>query len=253
MAVARNHHFSATVRSAQGLCETHSVSQTPLLFHFTLLQQPGRKERVLLWSTITLFTQQMDTEIGTCLWTWLKGPLQSAGALYWKWGEGACTPPAAIRWISSHALKCPSSRSGENESWERINHSFPSRSLVHGHFLSGLANCNNLCRNNHSTNPIWPAFFSSLLQCRRLQSLTFVLPCWKQSMNWWPYESQKNPANHCGKSRPRTWSMTAGLFPSIFPFSFFLLCRSLSQSFLPTSVWSCLRAANFSRIVFMCC
>lgn len=34
-----------------------------------------------------------------------------------------------------------------------------SRSLVLGHFLSGLANCNTLCRNNHSTNPLWSAFF----------------------------------------------------------------------------------------------
>lgn len=33
VAVAMNHRFSATVQRAQGLCQTHSVSQTVLLFH----------------------------------------------------------------------------------------------------------------------------------------------------------------------------------------------------------------------------
>lgn len=109
-----------------------------------------------------------------------------------------------------------------------------SRSLVLGHFLSSLANCNSLCRNNRSTNPIWPGSFSFLFPS--VHSLTFVLPCWEQSMNWWPYESQKSPANHCGKSRPSTLSMTAGLFPlssffcpSLSPF------LSLSHYFRPTS------------------
>lgn len=138
-----------------------------------------------------------------------------------------------------------------------------SRSLVLGHFLSGLANCNSLCRNNRSTNPIWPGSFSFLFPS--VHSLTFVLPCWEQSMNWWPYESQKSPANHCGKSRPSTLSMTAGLFPLS---SFFCPSLSLSLS-LPYSLSSflsltisvlqartlggSLKTTNFSRIVFMCC
>lgn len=110
-----------------------------------------------------------------------------------------------------------------------------SRSLVLGYFLSDPANCNNLCRNNRRTNPIWPGFFSFLLTpVQTVHSLTFVLPCWKQSMNWWPYESKRSPANHCGKSRPCTLSMTAGLFPSFFPpFSFFVSLR-LSLSFFPS-------------------
>lgn len=115
---------------------------------------------------------------------------------------------------------------------------FFSRSLVLGYFLSGLANCNNLCRNNRRTNPIWPGFFSfPFTSAQTVHSLTFVLPCWKQSMNWWPYDSQKSPANHCGKSRPSTLSMTAGLFPSfLFFFLFFLLSLSLSlsPSFFPS-------------------
>lgn len=109
-----------------------------------------------------------------------------------------------------------------------------SRSLVLGHFLSGLANCNNLCRNNRSTNPIWPGFFSFLFtSVQTLYSLTFVLPSWKQSMNWWPYESQKSPANHCGKSHPSILSMTAGVFLSIL-FLFFLLSLSIFLSLFPS-------------------
>lgn len=130
-----------------------------------------------------------------------------------------------------------------------------SRSVVLGYFLSGPANCNNLCRNNRRTNPIWPGFFSFLLTpVQTVHSLTFVLPCWKQSMNWWPYESKKSPANHCGKSRPCTLSMTAGLFPSFFP-PFLSLSPSVFpfHSSPPTSAWGSLKGANFSRIVFMCC
>lgn len=52
-----------------------------------LLQWAGRRDMVLLQFMITLFTWQMDTEIGTRLWTWVKAPLQSAAVLYGRWGE----------------------------------------------------------------------------------------------------------------------------------------------------------------------
>lgn len=120
VAVAMNHRSSATAPNAQGLCQTHSVSQTVRLFH-----SPGRRDMALLQSMITLFSRQMDTEIGTRLWTWVKALLQSAGALYVSRGERGVYLLTAIRWISSHALKCPFSCIGENESWERISQSFP--------------------------------------------------------------------------------------------------------------------------------
>lgn len=43
VAVAMNHGFSATAPNAQGLCQTHSISQTVWLFHFSTAM--GRKER----------------------------------------------------------------------------------------------------------------------------------------------------------------------------------------------------------------
>lgn len=90
----------------------------------SLLQRPGSREMVRLWSMITLLTQQMGAEIGTRLWTRVEAPLQSAAALYWRRGECGCTL-MAIRWISSRAPERPLSRSGENESRERISQSFP--------------------------------------------------------------------------------------------------------------------------------
>lgn len=160
----------------------------------------------------------------------------------------------AIRWISSHALKCPYGRSGENESWESVSQSFSQGHWCSATFYVALPTVTISAETIAAPIQFGPAsFLFSLLQCRRLHSLTFVLPCWKQSMNWWPYESQKSPANHCGKSHTSTLSMTAGFFPAIFSFSFFSLCPAHSHSLLPTSTWGSLRAANFSRIVFMCC
>ena len=67
VAVAMNHGFSATASNAQGLCQTHSVSRCGC--SIPPPQWPERKDTVLLQSTITLLTQQMDMEIGTRLWT----------------------------------------------------------------------------------------------------------------------------------------------------------------------------------------
>lgn len=54
-------------------------------------------------------------------------------------------------------------------------------------------------------------------------------------MNWWPYESPKNRANHCGKSHTSTLSIAAGFFLQI---SFFLcfLCLSRCPSYKPLGV-----------------
>ncbi|KAK9514090.1 hypothetical protein VZT92_027579 [Zoarces viviparus] len=50
------------------------------------LQWPGRRGTALLESMITLFSRQMDAEIGTRLWTRVKAPPRSAGALYGRVG-----------------------------------------------------------------------------------------------------------------------------------------------------------------------
>lgn len=71
VAVAMNHRFSATAPNAQGLCQTHSVSQAVRLFYSStaLARKKRHGPSALLQSMITLFTRQMDTEIGTRLWT----------------------------------------------------------------------------------------------------------------------------------------------------------------------------------------
>lgn len=69
----------ACVRSAQ-YHRLHGCSTHPL-------QRPERTDTLLLQPMITLFSRQMDTEIGTRLWTWVKAPLQSAAALYGREGE----------------------------------------------------------------------------------------------------------------------------------------------------------------------
>lgn len=132
---------------------------------------------------ITLFTQQMELQIGTCLWTWVKALLESAGAFYGscaEWGapvnghkvnQQPCTwmplQPLRRKWIL-----------GENQP------ELFSRSLVLGHFLSGCANCNNLCRNNRSTNPIWPSFFLLSLSFSADDCIASLLFCPAESRAW---------------------------------------------------------------------
>lgn len=65
VAVAMNHRFSETVPSAQGLCQTLSVSQASL-------PRRDRRNGLLLRCMITLSAQQMDTAIGTRLRTRVK-------------------------------------------------------------------------------------------------------------------------------------------------------------------------------------
>lgn len=57
------------------------ASSTPLL------QQPESRDMVPLWSVITLFTQQMDTEIGTRLWTCVRHSFSRRAMLYGRWEE----------------------------------------------------------------------------------------------------------------------------------------------------------------------
>lgn len=52
-----------------------------------LLQQPEREDMVPLWSVITLFTQQMDMEIRTRLWTCVRHSFCRLVRLYGRWEE----------------------------------------------------------------------------------------------------------------------------------------------------------------------
>lgn len=179
VAVARNHSFCATAPNAQGLCQTLSVLQIVRLFHSSTAM--ARKEKHSPSGVHdNIIAQQTDTEIGTCLWTWVKALLQSAGVLYGKRRRAvpvhghrvnlqSCTqmPPRLLRrkWI-------PGEKQPE----------LSSRSLVPGYFLSGLANYYSPCRNNCRTNPIWPSFFS--FPFTSVQTVHNLLFCPVESRAW---------------------------------------------------------------------
>lgn len=122
--VAMKRCFSATAPNAQGLCQTHSVSQTERLFHsFTVKARKERHGPSAVHDNITLQTDGRPDRITSMDMS------QSASSICWCTLQGVRGEGwyhvTAIRWISSRALKCPFSRSGENESWERISQSFP--------------------------------------------------------------------------------------------------------------------------------
>lgn len=87
--------------------------------------------------------------------------------------------PLGGKWISGENQLTPSSRS----------------SLL-GHLSSGLASCNNVCRNSYRSNLIWPGFLlRSFLFTEVGTSHHFLLGifflCWKQNKNWWPFAFER--------------------------------------------------------------
>lgn len=94
-------------------------------------------------------------------------------------------------------------------------------------------------------------FFSLYFSAEGCTAPLLFCRCWKESRNWWPYESPKNRANHCGKSHTSTLSMAAGYFLhiSFFPVVLLSIMLSVRQAFggpreLPTFQWSFACAAN---------
>lgn len=79
--VAMDRCFSATVPTAPGLCQTLSVSLTVCRLHSSTAML-GKEKHSPSAVHDNIIVQQMDTEIGTHLWTQGKAQPQSAGALY---------------------------------------------------------------------------------------------------------------------------------------------------------------------------
>lgn len=114
VAVAMNHRFSETVASAQGLCQTLSVSQAEPPFDSSAAAERQEKRGPDNMITPTDGHGDRDTSA-----------YASLGVLVHLMGaKGRSVPLMAMRWISSHTLKRPFSCSRENESWERISQSF---------------------------------------------------------------------------------------------------------------------------------